>query len=250
MENLARPVTMLLTKGVSHESKHAIAMDDAVVVSLFSSANPDSPHAHVPQVLGTTFESPGDALIHLYEAFEADKNNFDMKLPASFSDTAIAIRNKLVRNRGMPHFRQLPQGALSVLKWYVVRVRGDWEFTHQVSTRCISAYALAIHPESCVRLQKIRMGRTQDWGFGLFARRPIAKGSTVWEAVGMCPVDGSSSHSELSCIKTAEGQNLPAGSERVMYGPLRMVNHRCRTFNAEVESIDFVLLPLPSLTWF
>ncbi|KAJ2912799.1 hypothetical protein MD484_g7604, partial [Candolleomyces efflorescens] len=210
---------MSLSTGVKHESKYAIAMEDLVVIALFSPSNPASSPPHIPQTLGTAFESPGEALVNLYEVFESHKRLFDMKSPTSFMETASTIRMKLVRNREMPHFRHLQQGALSALQW------------------CIAAYALSIHPDSSIHLKKLAMGPDRTWGFGLVATRRICKGSTLWEALGMCPGDFSASHSELSCITIAKGQNQPAGAKRVMYGPLRMVNHRCRSFNAEFAFI-------------
>lgn len=79
------------------------------------------------------------------------------------------------------------------------------------------------------------MGTDQGLGFALYARRRIPEGAIIWEGIGMCPGDSNCPHSDLSCITIAPGQNQPAGSERILYGPLRMVNHRCQTFNAQVR---------------
>jgi hypothetical protein len=116
MEDLAKPVAMLLSQEM-HDSQYAIAMDDLVVISLFAAVNPDSQAAHTPQILGRSFDVPGEALVQLYEAFEGEKKNFDLKNGKSFGDTALAIRHKLVRDRNRVYYRRLSVDALAVLRW-------------------------------------------------------------------------------------------------------------------------------------
>jgi hypothetical protein len=108
--------------------------------------------------------------------------------------------------------------------------------------RCIAAYAMLVQPEASIRLRSVTMGPGQGYGFGLFARCDLPANYVIWEAIGMVPGDNLTAHSSLSCIKTCQGQNQRPGSERILYGPLRLVNHRCRTFNAEVR----LLPPLSS----
>ncbi|KAJ2911712.1 hypothetical protein MD484_g8699, partial [Candolleomyces efflorescens] len=215
----AEAVARSLCKNVYHCSRDAIFIDDTVVVSLFASLDPDRPSAHVPQTLGVNFEPTGQAMAQLYEAFEDQKRHFNIHDPRSLLATASSIRNKLVRDRDQPFFRGLSPQALDVLKW------------------CIAAHALTINPESLIRLGRIKKGPHHPTGFSLIAQRRIAKGSTIWESLGMCPSDNDTPHSSLSCITTAIGQDQEPGSERVLYGPLRMMNHRCKSFNAEYAYI-------------
>ncbi|KAF6750604.1 hypothetical protein DFP72DRAFT_851680 [Ephemerocybe angulata] len=92
---------------------------------------------------------------------------------------------------------------------------------------------MVISPRSVVRLGVSKMGAYSQKGFGIFARMDIRGGVDIWEALGIMPGDNESRHSSLSAIRVADGQNQEAGSERVLVGPLRMVNHLCRSFNAE-----------------
>lgn len=98
----------------------------------------------------------------------------------------------------------------------------------------MAVYALVLGPESPVRLLSVPMGQERRYGFGLFARQDIAAGTELWDVVGLMPTDDSDPHSDLSMITVAPGQNQRPGSSRVLFGPMRMLNHRCKTFNCEV----------------
>jgi hypothetical protein len=113
----AELVVRLLVEDLQHNSHDAVLTDDMVVVSLFASLDPDSASAHVPQVLGREFAVPGGAIAQLYEVFEEVKHKFNIRDARTFQITALAIRNKLVRDRGNPYFRQLPASTLEALKW-------------------------------------------------------------------------------------------------------------------------------------
>ena len=56
----------------------------------------------------------------------------------------------------------------------------------------------------------------------------------------MMPADNDTPSSELSMITTAEDQDQEAGLERLLFGPIRMVNHRCKTANTQVRSLTLV----------
>ncbi|RXW12722.1 hypothetical protein EST38_g13132 [Candolleomyces aberdarensis] len=47
-------------------------------------------------------------------------------------------------------------------------------------------------------------------------------------------------HSELLSITMTKDQNQTPGAERVLYGPIRMINHRCKLYNAEVWKKRFI----------
>ena len=103
---------------------------------------------------------------------------------------------------------------------------------HIQSTRCIGAYALIIQPNSTVRLYKPRLGQQVHLGFGVRAAQNIHQEDYVYELSGMLATDNETPHTRLS-------ETIPFGStnqdQRVLFGPIRFVNHRCVHFNAEVS---------------
>jgi hypothetical protein len=106
---------------------------------------------------------------------------------------------------------------------------------HTQSTRCIAAYALVIQPKSTVRLYKRRMSQQvghRHLGFGVRAAQKIHKGDYIYELSGMLATDNDTPHTRLS-------ETIPFGGasqdQRVLFGPIRFVNHRCVHFNAEVS---------------
>lgn len=93
--------------------------------------------------------------------------------------------------------------------------------------RSIAAYKQLIDPTSAAKLRVVRMdGRLQ---FAVTARRSIAKGEKLWELLGIMPIDSNGLHSQLSEMAPRVGEK-----PRALIGPIRFLNHRCRTFNCEV----------------
>lgn len=91
-----------------------------------------------------------------------------------------------------------------------------------------------IQSQSIARLYKRRMGE-QDHsvlGFGVRAAQNIQKGDYIYELSGLLAADGATPHTRLS-------ESIPFGNagqdRRVLFGPIRFVNHLCVHFNAEVR---------------
>jgi hypothetical protein len=83
------------------------------------------------------------------------------------------------------------------------------------------------------------MGPHSQKGFGIFANVLIRKGEEIPELIGLMPQDNRAPHSELSAVTVAAHQDQPEGEERVLIGPIRMVNHLCQNFNAEVRGFSY-----------
>lgn len=130
--------------------------------------------------------------------------------------------------RSCIHFRR---DQLGLYSGACLHLYGD--LSKSDGCRFVGAYSSLVNPVSRVRLGVISFGESR--GFGIFAREAIRKHRTIWEAVGMVPIDDNTGLTELSVITTAEDQNLQPGLRRVLLGPLRLVNHRCINFNAEVS---------------
>ncbi|KAF6741027.1 hypothetical protein DFP72DRAFT_1085190 [Ephemerocybe angulata] len=200
-------------------SSDCIPMEDLVVLSLFAPADPTRSGAHVPQTLGLAVDFSGPSLIAVRDAFEDHKSDMDISRAGSYLAAIKKVRSALVRrpqdgpgpDRGC---RGLSRERLDCLEW------------------CLSAYGVVVARDSAVRLGVARMGASSEKGFGIFARDAIPAGTTIWDAIGVMPGDNRASHSDLSAIRVAAGQNQSTGAERVLLGPLRMLNHRCRSFNA------------------
>ena len=101
--------------------------------------------------------------------------------------------------------------------------------------RCISAYALVVNPKSRVRLSCVAMGVTKALGFAIRAATDIAEGTELRELVGLMPRDGRARHSEVSCIQPSSEHNQSSKVQRVLFGPIRFLNHICGNPNTEVR---------------
>lgn len=99
--------------------------------------------------------------------------------------------------------------------------------------RCISAYALIVQPTSVARLYKRKMN-DNELGFGVRATRPIVKGEYLYELSGLLAIDNDTPHTRLS--ESTPFGDLPQ-DVRILFGPIRFVNHQCIGFNAEVSPL-------------
>ncbi|KAF5335574.1 hypothetical protein D9611_003080 [Ephemerocybe angulata] len=215
-----RDFALLIIEGVAPvSSAHAIAMEDLVVQALFSPCRLFKHGTHRPQTLGVSFNAPAKALQQLYQSFESQKTLFLSEAPEIIQMASHIVRLSLEDHHTDPYYSGLEGAALDVLEW------------------CISAYGALLNPRSQVKLKVIPMD-TVTKGFSLFARRDIPKGSYVWEAMGMVPADNASTSTLLSTTETTAEQNQPSGEERVLYGPVRMINHRCKTYNVAFAAHD------------
>ena len=107
--------------------------------------------------------------------------------------------------------------------------------------RCIAAHSMIIQPNAAVKLSTIKLGPSKNIGFAIHARRLIRKGEAIPELIGMMPMDNDTPHTNLSSIQPHFSQNQDHRSERVLFGPIRFINHLCINFNAEV-SFPFFLI--------
>lgn len=101
--------------------------------------------------------------------------------------------------------------------------------------RCLEAYNMVISPNSCIKLSTIVMGCNGERGFAIHARRSIQKNEVIYELIGMMPLDNNSPHSRLSEITPHPAHNQSPQDLRILFGPIRFINHLCLHFNAEVR---------------
>lgn len=79
------------------------------------------------------------------------------------------------------------------------------------------------------------MGPTKTLGFAIRAATDIAKGTELRELAGLMPKDGRAKHSEVSCIRPSSEHNQSSRVQRILFGPIRFLNHICDNPNAEVQ---------------
>ncbi|KAF6744046.1 hypothetical protein DFP72DRAFT_1079097 [Ephemerocybe angulata] len=197
-------------------SKSAIFIDDLVVLALFSPVKHlDSPLAHIPQTLGRSFTGTAQTLADIYNEFEAIKSELDLADPRTFLKLIKSTKMRLIR--GNREIKAMGKEKHDLLEW------------------CISAYSMLVIPSSSTRLRTLDLGGQK--GFGVCARTPIPYNTTLHELLGMMPADNNTPHSGLSAITPSPSQDQPVNSERVLFGPLRLINHRCRTHNIAYMAI-------------
>jgi len=97
--------------------------------------------------------------------------------------------------------------------------------------RCITAYSMVINPSAPIKLVQRPIGPGGPRGFGIISRRFIQKNEYIYELPGMIAKSSRPSiQSKLSIIVPHHGQKQ-GKEERVLFGPLRFVNHICEGYN-------------------
>lgn len=95
---------------------------------------------------------------------------------------------------------------------------------------------MVLSPRSIVKLSVVAMGAEREKGSAIHARKNIQKNQTIYELIGMMPHDNDTANTHLSEITPVPGQDQSLGELRILFGPIRFVNHLCRDFNAAVCS--------------
>jgi SET domain-containing protein len=98
-----------------------------------------------------------------------------------------------------------------------------------------------LNPNCPTKISAGMMGKSKQRGFGIAARTNIPAGTYCLEVIGLMTSDLSNNHTELSVIAPYVSNTGPQ-ERRPMIGPLRFVNHRCKTANAEVSTWSPILL--------
>ena len=93
---------------------------------------------------------------------------------------------------------------------------------------------MTINVASAVKLSCIGMGQAGTLGLAIHATRSIPEGQRIHELVGLMPSDNRWPSSDVSRIKPSSAHNQSRRVERVLFGPIRFVNHVCATPNVEV----------------
>jgi hypothetical protein len=98
--------------------------------------------------------------------------------------------------------------------------------------RILRAYSLLIIKHSSVRLTVVG---TYDGcpEFGVKATRNLLQDEFIYELAGLIPTDGLAAHSNLSTVTPHPDQGEGTES-RVLFGPIRYINHHCTSYNVQV----------------
>jgi len=97
------------------------------------------------------------------------------------------------------------------------------------------SYTMVINPSSPIRLVQRTMGLGDQRGFGIIATRAIQQNELIYELPGMIASSARPAiQSSLSIIIPHRCQEQGT-EERVLFGPLRFVNHMCNGSNIMVR---------------
>lgn len=104
--------------------------------------------------------------------------------------------------------------------------------------RLIPAYAMVIQPKiASVRLKTFRpQPDSESLMFGIFTTEKIPAGTYIYELIGLMAQTQYENHSNLSEIYAHPDQNKGQGP-RVLFGPIRFLNHECKLSNVEVRNV-------------
>ncbi|KAJ7082458.1 hypothetical protein B0H15DRAFT_803271 [Mycena belliarum] len=100
-----------------------------------------------------------------------------------------------------------------------IQIRSTEEF--EALNWGVRAYAVLRAPWSPVQIKHVRMGVDRDRGWGLVASTTIRKDEYLYEVLGALTVDMTEEQTDLSTM------TVYGGKTRIMWGPLRLVNHDC-----------------------
>ena len=104
---------------------------------------------------------------------------------------------------------------------------------------------MPFNPGSCVTRSSITIGSSRR--YGILATRDIKKNDIIYELIGLMPIDNDTPHTRMSEITANPCQNQPIDALRILFGPMRLVNHSCTKSNAAVcdHPFRFPLLLAP-----
>ena len=96
---------------------------------------------------------------------------------------------------------------------------------------------MAINPAAPIKLVQRPIGTGGERGFGIVAKRFIKEGEYIFELPGMIAKTSTPYlQTQLSLIIPHRCQKQGT-KERVLFGPLRFVNHICKESNVTVSRV-------------
>lgn len=217
----------------------AVEVDSLLTTAIFSRKSRKNSRKRGRNMQKETFQTlktldkidvPAETMI--INAFEEAKTDFLISSPDHLFDAAKRLAVKLYEPQASP-FKSIPgvdtNQMMETLSWYgTLSASQIANLTTFVLTRFITAYSLVISKEATVRLSTVRFPGTRRQ-FGIKATVPLVAEEIIYDLVGCFCSDVSAEHSGLSVVKSEDG------SSRVLYGPIRYVNHGCHpSNNAEV----------------
>lgn len=110
-----------------------------------------------------------------------------------------------------------------------------------VITWCSIAYGYIVsNPESGVRLRVRLFAGGNERGFSITSTRDLVQHEVLYSLMGLMPDDAKAEHSRLSEIEPHPSQlhnKANAEKPRILIGPIRFINHACRSYNAEYVAV-------------
>lgn len=201
------------------ESEDILATDPIVVHALYARrAKKSDRQRHIPMSVSVDFQPHELLAKRIYHLFQ-DKQQ----------DWSYSAAEEITRIVMAEYPDVFPERRRAALTWYAVppQVQRINETDMFASYRELFAYRQVVDAHSAVRLRVISLdGNLQ---FAMFANRNIRSGEFLWELMGMMPIDSNGGHSKVSEMSPFKAD------ARVLIGPIRFVNHQCRTFNCEVS---------------
>ncbi|KAF9522475.1 hypothetical protein CPB83DRAFT_899611 [Crepidotus variabilis] len=196
------------------DSRTVIFADSILTTALFGRHNHTrEKRLHRAQVLATEFDLDEDEQRTIRETFESGKS----KLTEAADDweiyhsKATSLCNKLTRSSASLQ-NAGPQSRRFIAWW-------------------LEAYTLVINPNASVKLSTINISPDKVKGFAIHSTKFIPKDFTIKELVGLMPYDNNTAHTRLSEITPAPSQDQQLGQVRILFGPIRFINHLCVNFN-------------------
>jgi hypothetical protein len=90
-------------------------------------------------------------------------------------------------------------------------------------------------PWSCIQLKLVKLGQAPEPQFGIFAKQDIPAKVPIYELAGLLSSDSVDGDAKSKTTSLSEMYG-PNGSTRVLFGPIRFVNHSCG-FNSVVSCV-------------
>jgi len=172
-----------------------------------------------------------DNRLHMEELYQAYQKRFETisgtVWAAWYMTTTADLASKL-----WDGFELLRCEEKDTLQWFATNFWHLVKLISHLSNRVLRAYSLLLLKCSDVRLKLTSIGMKEE--FGVLASRKFFPGEFIYELVGLVPIDGLASHTELSVTMPHIDQGETV-EPRVLFGPIRFINHHCDEYNVQVS---------------
>ncbi|KAJ7939658.1 hypothetical protein B0H13DRAFT_2300351 [Mycena leptocephala] len=200
----------MLSRGGSFTASMAIVCDDAIVHALFSQKN-IRPRKRQ------------------HQAARLSSRPTDITPPEHAAELCTVLEDHkcgmLCDGQTFAGLQKATSNFMDLRKW-VRRTLGDAYGMFPALRWCLQAHVVLLAQWSPVKLALVHLGTAGALQFGIVTRHDIPQGTRLYELEGRLSVDNVDGEAKEKTTALSE-MRAHDGTSRVLFGPLRFVNHDC-----------------------